>query len=308
MCKDENFLLRNMLGLTDALFVWPDWYIRGGARQCMDAEKLFALPADLARQKRYALDSIFILRNASYHEENAATLAAHQKARIIILWTLHHMRRRDEPAMEISHAEFILYVIEMLQNISETLILPPPEAPPLANPVLPLEEMAEESSNRSLIIACLSTLNLLFANPANFGHVSAGSPALNAAVRYLGLFGSDQELAETSLNYLYTHLALPAMSKAFLLHPLLVPTLKLLVLVLKSSQEERDLPAPIDADGQAFRVYTAPAAPQDAKVRELSQVDLERLLNMQEPDRCIEWYGAGYLQWSLTLTRYYFQA
>ena len=279
LSKDEKFILPLIPGLTDALFEWPDWYVGSGAAECIHRGKLFALPKDLQDRRRYALESVFILRNASLFEENSAELATHPRARALILLALHGL----DPAVD-SNAEFLLYVIEMLQSISVTLILPPPNSPLLANPVPPLQLIAEESCNRALIIASLSTLSLFLANPPNYGHLDPSSLALNAAVRYLALFASDRELAETCLNYLYTHLAHPIMAKQFLLHPEISAVLRLLTLILKSEQVEQDVTIPIGGP-----VHTAPVVQRTAKYRELGATESEKLMATPEPERCLEW-------------------
>ncbi|KAH8099347.1 hypothetical protein BXZ70DRAFT_990684 [Cristinia sonorae] len=282
---NDKFILSHLPGLTHALFVWPEWFIHRGAMECAHLGSLFALPPDLGRRKRHALESVFVLRNTSLIPENALELAGNQRARAIILLALHHI----SPQVD-ANAEFILYIIEILQSMAVTLVLPPPNMPYLANPLPPLAILAEACANRSIIIACLSTLTLLLSNPANFYHLDPATPALNAAVRYLALFESDRELAETCLNYLYAHLAHPAMSKAFLLHPLLSPTLRLLTLILKSEQVEQDVVIPIGG-----QVFTAPIGDEPVRLRELTPEESERLLGMDEPERCIEWLKIMYV-------------
>ncbi|THH33422.1 hypothetical protein EUX98_g751 [Antrodiella citrinella] len=279
LSRDDQFVLSAMPGLTDALFEWPDWFVGGGALECGHVGKLFSLPPDLERRRRYALESAFILRNTSLFEVNALELAGHPRARTLILFALHRLATEVD-----ANSEFLLYVIEILQSISVTLILPPPNSPLLANPLPPLEHLAERSSNRGLILTSLSTLTLLLANPANAGHLNPGSPALNAAVRYLALFASDRELAEVSLNYLYSHLAHPATSKAFLLHPGLSATLRLLALILKSEQAEKVVVVPVGG-----QVHLAPVTEPVVKHRELTSTELEQLVGIPEPERCLEW-------------------
>ncbi|TCD62411.1 Chromatin structure-remodeling complex protein rsc9 [Steccherinum ochraceum] len=279
LSPDDKFQLHAMPGLTDALFEWPDWYVGSGAAECAQIGSLFSLPKELVRRRRFALSSVFILRNASMQEMNAGVLAAHSRARSLILFSLHSL-----PVEVDSNAEFVLYVIEILQSISGTLILPPANSPLLANPVPPLHHMAERSSNRSLILASLSTLTLLLNNPGNAAYISPANPGLIAAVRYLALFASDRELTEACLDHLYSHLAHPVMAKAFLLHPELSAVLKLLTLILKSEQLEHEVIVPLGG-----LVHTAPVTGEVVRNRELSTEESERLLVMAEPDRCTEW-------------------
>ena len=42
LCNNEQFVLRAIPGLTDALFEWPVWYVEIGAKLCAGATTLFA--------------------------------------------------------------------------------------------------------------------------------------------------------------------------------------------------------------------------------------------------------------------------
>ncbi|CAL1695026.1 unnamed protein product [Somion occarium] len=278
LCNNEQFVLAAIPGLTDALFVWPDWFVGTGAEECAKKASLFALPKTLEKHRRHALEAMFILKNSAVNDANAVELATHPRTRSLILLALHRMKPDSD-----ANTEFLTYIVELLQQISGTLVLPPPDSPLLANPVPPLQTLAATASDRSLIISSLRTLMLQMANPANIAHLTPDTPALSAAIRYLPLL-SDKLLVETCLNYLYTHLSHPPMTKAFLLHPELASTLKLLVIIMLSEQVEETISINI-----AGPVHTAPAVAETSKDYELSQEELERLLPIPEPQRCYEW-------------------
>ncbi|KAH9937282.1 uncharacterized protein B0H18DRAFT_969924 [Fomitopsis serialis] len=143
--------------------------------------------------------------------------------------------------------------------------------------------IAGSSINRSLILAAMSTLNLLLSNPANVTHLTEESPALEASIKYLPLF-VDKPLLDASVNYLYTHLSHPAMTKAFLLHPKMPGTLKLLVSLLLSEQTEETVSVDIGSP-----VHTVPSSFTTMKDHELSKEEFDRLLPIPEPQRCYEW-------------------
>ncbi|CCM03132.1 uncharacterized protein FIBRA_05253 [Fibroporia radiculosa] len=284
LCNNEQFLLRAIPGLTDALFEWPFWYVRVGAKHCAPTSMLFSLPPEWERHRRHALESVFILRNAAVNEPNALELSQYESTRQLILLALHHI-----PTDSDSNMEFVQYVIELLQALAPNLVLPPPNAPVLANPLQPLQNLAGHASNRALILTSFTTLNLLLSNPANTGHLTEDSPALDAAVRYLPLF-QDKALVDASVNYLYTHLAHPPMTKAFLLHSRMPATLKLLVSHLLSEQVEETVSLDIAAP-----IHTAPALTASIKNHELTKEEFDRLVPMPEPQRCYEWMKAMFV-------------
>lgn len=278
LCNNEQFVLRAIPGLTDALFEWPVWYVEVGATLCAGATTLFSLPPEWERKRKHALESILILRNAAVNEPNAQELSEHRRTRSLILLALHGIKPDCD-----ANTEFVLYVVELLQAISAGLSLPPPDAPALAIPVQPLQEIAGTSSNRALILSAMTTLNLLLSNPANVAHVVEDSPTLGAALRYLPLF-TDKPLLDACVNYLYTHLSHPAMTKAFLLHSQMPATLRLLVSLLLSEQAEETVTLDIGTP-----VHTAPSSFTTVKDHELSPEELNRLVPMPEPQRCYEW-------------------
>lgn len=222
VCGHESFSLRALPGLTEALFEWPLWYVKGGVLQIEAKSALFSIPKLHEDWRQHALDSLFILRNAAHNPANASELSSRRATQELILVALHRLHPDTD-----QNVEFLLNTIDILHSIASTSILPAPDVPELVNPIPPLLSFAGSSTNRSLIIASLSTLHLLFSNPPNQVHLTDDSPALAAAIRYLPLVGDD-ELLDASLNFLYTHLSCNPMAKAFLLSKELVPTLSTL--------------------------------------------------------------------------------
>ncbi|EKM61321.1 uncharacterized protein PHACADRAFT_111789 [Phanerochaete carnosa HHB-10118-sp] len=275
---NEQFLLRALPGLIEGLFEWPLWYARGAALDVAAQAALFSLPKDIERYRQHALESVFVLRNASLNPQNAGELSARRATQELILLALHRLKPDND-----ANVEFLLDVIDILQAIASTSILPPPNSPLFANPVPPLLELAGSSSNRSLIISSLTTLHLLFSNPPNVGHMTPDSPALSAAIRYLPLL-SDKPLLDASLNFLYTQLSYTPMTKAFLQSKELTVTLRMLVLFMLNEEEEETVVVEI-----ASPVYTAPATVEGDKDHVLTQKEFDKLLPMPEPDRCYEW-------------------
>ncbi|KAI0347792.1 hypothetical protein BDW22DRAFT_1479711 [Trametopsis cervina] len=279
LCHNEQFILSALPGLTEALFEWPSWYVKGGYTDLLGAHALFSTSKDMSQWVRHALECMFILRNASCNPANAQELVGRRTTQELILLALHRLKPDND-----TNVQFLLDVVDLLQSISSTSVLPPPDSHLFANPVPPLLEIAGASTDRALILSAMETLHLLFSNPPNAVHLTPDSAAMSAAIRYLPLV-NDKPLVATSLNYIYTHLSHPPMTRAFLLSPELRSTLRLLVLVMLAEQEEELVTVELPA-----RIFTVPAR-QDllGPIHTLTEEEFDRLLPMQEPQRCYEW-------------------
>lgn len=287
ICSNEKFFLTAIPGLTDALFEWPEWFVEHGVwdgtpghgKRSPELESLFGLPSDLELKRRHALEAVCIFRTATANNDtNVQELVQNSRTRKLILFALHKVKPTSD-----AHTEFLVNILEIFQDIAGSLSLPPPKAHLLANPVPPILDILATSFNRTLINASLSVLTTLFSNPTNVGHLSSDSSALTAAIRYLPLFG-DKRLVDVCLNYLYAHLGHPAMAKAFLVHPQMPSTIKLLIVFLLSQQVEETVNVDICPPA-----VTAPIAHWDTVDFELSKAELDNLAALPEPDRCYEW-------------------
>ncbi len=278
LCQNEQFMLIAIPGLTDALFEWPQWYIKEGYRDYDESVNFFAPPKDKERWRRHAIESLFILRNAAMHEANARELSLYSKIPDLVLRTLHDLPRTSD-----ANVEFLLYVMEILQSVAASVVLPSPDAPPRSSPIDPLQQIAGLSSNRSHIITALATLNILYSNPANTYQLTAQSPALETSMNVLPLI-LDKELIDAALNYLYVYLSHPPMTKTFLLHPRMPGTLRLLVSLILADQMEENVSFEI-----GMPVHTAPPQTHTITNHELTKEELDKLLPIPEPQRCYEW-------------------
>jgi chromatin structure-remodeling complex subunit RSC9 len=276
LCDNERFHLQELPGLIEALFEWPRWLLHDGLAAQTPAHALFSSPAEHEKKTRHALLSILVLRSASLNLPNATALAASPRTRPLILAAL----QRLDPAHD-THAEFLLYTVELFLAI---LPVAPGTAlafPPGQNPIPILADLAHSSSNRSLAIAALSTLSLIFAEPQNAVHLRSTTSALDSAVRFLPAFTlGDKELSEACVSYLYTHLSNSHMAKAFLLHPDMASTLRLLIMLLVAEQEE---------ETNMIALGPAPVLGPPPRFRMLSALELEELGPMPEPDRSLHW-------------------
>ena len=239
---------------------------------------LFALSPSEERKRRHGLEALCIMRNASaVNDANAEELVKHKKAIPLILSALHNVQPSSD-----ENVEFLLYVTDLFQYIAPTYILP--SASRSSSPLPPLLDLIRRTSNRSLIVSSLTCLHLLFSNAFNAYRLSTDSPALSASLLYLPLL-SDRVLVDVCINYLYAHLSHPPMAKAFLLHPDMSSTLKLLVTQMLSEQIEDTVPIEIGGP-----VHTAPAEVVLIQDHELSKEELDGLIALSEPQRCYEWY------------------
>ena len=278
LCQNEQFMLIAIPGLTDALFEWPEWYVTEGYKQFDEVVNFFAMPRDKERKRRHAIEFLFILRNATMHEANAQVLSIYPKTPDLILRTLHDLQANTD-----ANSEFILSILEVLMSIAASIALPSPDRPPRSSPIGPLQQIAGFSSNRSLIVSALTSLTILYSNPVNTYQLSAQAPALETSMNVLPLI-LDKELIDAALNYLYAHLSYPPMTKAFLLHPRMPGTLRLLVSLILADQLEETV-----AYDCGPTVHTAPAQTSTVTNHELTKEELDHLVGIPEPQRCYEW-------------------
>lgn len=278
LSENDQFSLRLLKGLADALFEWPVWFATEGYKDMPPTHNLFSHAGDSARALQNAMESVFSLRNCSYIEANAQDIAEHPSKEPFVLSALHNLK--DESG---AYDEFLLYTLEMFQNVAYSFVLPPPPIPLEKNPFPPLLDLLANSSNRSLIIAAFNALSALLSVPSNGLHLDSASPGLLASIRYLPLIG-DKPLLEASLNHLYNHLSQPQLAKAFLLHSQMSGTLKSLVNVLLREQEEDTFSSNLSGP-----LYTVPSSKVLTRVYNPTEEELNALIALPEPQRCYEW-------------------
>jgi chromatin structure-remodeling complex subunit RSC9 len=275
LCHNEGFILKGIPGLIDALFEWPEWYYK----TFTDLNSLFSPPPDLVRQRRYALESLFVLRNASLHEPNAWELANHSHSVPLIMNALHNLQLDGD-----ENSEFILHIIDVYHAIASKITINS-TTPLKNNPIPPLEQLASQSSNRSMILAALTALTLTLSNSTNAQSIMPNSPALGAAIRYLPLF-SDKGLNEACINHLYVHISHMSTAKAFLLHPEMPGVLKLLASLILTEQQGLEEKITLDVTGS---VHTVPSTTLTTRDHDLTKEELDNLLAKPEPQRCYDW-------------------
>ncbi|VDB86579.1 unnamed protein product [Peniophora sp. CBMAI 1063] len=285
LAQNDQFSVRNTPGLLDALFEWPEWYLVQAGDAATQSRSLFCAPPDVERKRRFALDSMAILRNASLNESNAGDIAQHKKTKPLVLAALYTLRTNAD-----ADSEFLLYCIELLHLVVPGWVIPT-RSQGAMNPIPRLMDMSANSSNRSIIIGSLHALHIIFSTPANSIHLTADSSALEASLRYLPLL-PDKPLIDACVNYLYSHLSHPAMAKAFLLHPNLTAALKLLVNQILSEQV---LEEQVRAVGPQL-VTTPLVASPAPQPHELTQAEIDTLLGLQEPARCYEWMRMMFME------------
>ncbi|CAA7265913.1 unnamed protein product [Cyclocybe aegerita] len=276
---NEQFLFTTVPGVIDGLFEWPEWYVTEGYKQVTDKNILFRPPAEQARRRRFALESLFIIRNAALHETNARDLATHSHTVPLIMNGLHNLDSlRDE------NCEALMHIIDMLHALSQYYIVKPSRGEKW-NPILPLLHIVSQTSNRSLIITTLAALTALLSNPGNAAQITSTFPALTASIRYLPLF-QDRPLVDACLNYLYTHVSHPSMARAFLLLPEMPGVLKVLAGLLIHEQHGLEQTFTLDVTGT---IHTVSSTSQSTRDHELTKEELDSLLPKSEPQRCYDW-------------------
>lgn len=288
---NELFIISSIPGLVDALFQWPEWYLEkyGSKSSSSDRSKsseskatmsLFAPSSTDERRCRYALESLFTLRNAAVFNQNASDLSVSTKIRALIVRILNEL----EPTTDES-TQLIIYALELLQSLASTYTLPSVKSNnSTSNPTPALEKLAGTSNNRSIIIGALASLNILYGIPQNASHNSDKSPALAACIRYLPLY-EDSDLVDACLNFLYAHLSYPPMTRSFLLHPDMSNTLRVLVgyIIRRQGKETGTLNITPPS-------HTVPAVEVRSVISELTEEEVQKIGVLPEPERCYEWF------------------
>ncbi|CUA71735.1 chromatin structure-remodeling complex subunit RSC9 [Rhizoctonia solani] len=277
-----------MPGSVDALFALADWYIDNISSN--PNSDVFSPDKDIWTHRAHALEALLILRNSALEESNMRPILEHP----YLVPFIRNALSKLQPAE--SHAEFVVYTLDILQALGPHLVLPPPPSEESIkrrkkklkheNPLVPvarISEIAATSDDRALILSALSALAALFSVPENTPHIESCSQALDAALRYLPLT-QDRPLITTSLDYLFAHLSYAPVCKVFLMSPQMPETVKLLVAILRLEQREEirnhDLPpAPAPAN----------APPPTHKDYQLSIDELQKLVPISEPNRSIQW-------------------
>ena len=214
MCRlshNDQFILKSIPGLTDILVEWPEWYVQKGAEECNHGN-VFSPPPASARKRRHALEAMFILRNASLNEPNSQHLSTHPRTRLLLYNALRRLKADSD-----ANSEFLLHVVDLLHSVACSRPQPPIESISPIDLIRPLEDLAESSNDRTMIITALRTLTLILSSPQNAFHLTSTSSALFTSIRYLPLL-VDTALITACLIYLYSHLSHLPMVKAFLLH------------------------------------------------------------------------------------------
>lgn len=283
LCDNDQFSLKAIPGLTDALLEWPEWYAKEGYKQTSPIHSLFAVDKSLIRKRRNAQESFFILRNAALneHNANALELAENKRTLPLLLATIHNV----SPNLD-HNVELLLNAIELLQTACSALYISPHSIPP-SNPIPTLEEIVGTSPNRSLIITSLLTLTTIYSHPSHTAHLKPDSPAFRACLRYLPLF-SDKGLIDACINYLCAVLSHAPLTRAFLLHPDMPAVLKILVSLVNYEQAEEI----VLLDVTEPHTQVSSTAPLQ-RPHVVTQEELDSLIGIPEPQRCYDWY-VGY--------------
>ncbi|KAG8891770.1 Chromatin structure-remodeling complex protein rsc9, partial [Tulasnella sp. 403] len=172
----QRFFIQPFFGLTDALMEWPFWYIRenGGFKDTRpdalggQTDNWF-ISADIQKKRKHALESLLILRNASFEQGNAVHLITNHTQRTLALLA----GLQSLPNIPL-HAEFILHLADIFHGLAAHIVLPPLTLQThIPKPTIPLNticNLVSTTKDRSLVIALLNGLAQLFNHNNNSGY------------------------------------------------------------------------------------------------------------------------------------------
>jgi chromatin structure-remodeling complex subunit RSC9 len=285
--SDEHnvrFVLATVPKLTDAIFYAPEVYLKSYVRN----KNNFCPHPRVELIRKHATESMLVLRNASHNDLNAAHLVQDPRT-IGLINDILRLPPDDE-----ANTEIMVYAMELLQVIGNHLPLPSKGRHPYGNiPIEVLEHMLSTSVDRTLIIHSLNVLTLLMTPPttppANTEPAypppyapRSDSPVLARVLQLLALV-QDHLLLTSSLEFFAAYLTSLSATQAFLLHPSLTKTLRLLVGVLRYEQK---------TEIQSVRIGppVRTAEPEAEWLPyELSDEELARIAPMPEPERSFQW-------------------
>lgn len=278
LSHNDQFALKPYPGLLDALYEWPFHYIATAKSNPPLPEVMFAISPNEKKFKRFGLTSLFVLKNASVNEINARELAKHPKTISLVynaLMALQHDRDSD--------TEFLVNAIEVFSSIAHLLFFPTSTL--LAAIVARLELIVDATTNRSLIICCISAITSLMQYSRNLSLFKTDSvPSFEAAIRFLPLL-ADVPLLATCLEYLYIRLSHPPLLRSFLMHPKLNSTLKMLASIIISSQDLED--TTLDC---VFQPQVQKIPDIELPDYEMTPEEIDRVSKLAEPQRSYDWY------------------
>jgi chromatin structure-remodeling complex subunit RSC9 len=282
LSHNEQFSLKSMPGLLDALFEWPYHYISSVKSGTHYPEVMFAVPLEEKQSRRFGLTSLFVLKNASVNDVNARELAKHPRTVSLVYSALMGLQPDQD-----SDIEFLVNSIEIFQTIAHLLFFPTPAL--LTTIIQRLETIVEGTSNRSLLICCISAITSVMQYTRNLSLFNTeSSPSFEASIRCLPLV-VDVPLLSTCLEYLYVRLSHPPLLRAFLLHPSLANTLKILCTIIIATQELED--AALDV---VLPTETLSTPEPERPNYEMTPEEMSRLSNLAEPQRSYDWYVVSY--------------
>ncbi|KAG8803994.1 Chromatin structure-remodeling complex protein rsc9 [Serendipita sp. 398] len=270
----DRFHLTQWPTLPAALCHWPEWLLT--QEEKMDEDSLNFCPSpDFATNRRFALDSILVLKNMSMTEEGGNVLARSERVRTLVMRILETCQRPTDSTLEL-----LLGGIDLFRTTIAKWPTPPTPAQ-----ITLLIELVGRSHDRAVLISGWLGLHTLLDTFTQTMHVKPTSPALNAAIRVLPIH-FDRDLISAALEYILAHVSHPALAKAFLHHPEMPQVLRLL-----ASQLLYDQQRVIDHVKLTLGVPPKTAIAQNNAIGllELTQEELDSISTLPEPDRVTKW-------------------
>ncbi len=280
----QQFFLKSLFGLTDALLEWPLWWLRdnggvpnprtGSLLQGTGAvTEVWALAPDVQKKRKHALECLVILRNASVEHPNGTYLVTNRRVLPLIAGI------RSLPKTPLN-AEFIVFLAEIFHNLGPCIVIS--KQPKNAVPIRAISELLSTTTDRSLIISLLGGLASLLNNQQNLSQITPTPLALDAALRYLPLT-IDRPLLSSCLDYLLAHLQHGPEVRNFLLHPRMLDSVRCLVNLLVADRGNLVHSQPLGPP-----VTTAPYD-TGAPLYQLTGDELTQFIASPEPQRSMEW-------------------
>jgi chromatin structure-remodeling complex subunit RSC9 len=272
LSASDRFALGLFPTLPDLLCRWPEWFLEH--HQDEDSS-LFSPSPSYNINRRLALNSLLVLKNAAMGDDGAGVEAKNPRVRALVFKLMQEFQIPNDMTLE-----FLLSAMDIFRYTVHKW----PAAPTMEQ-IETLVGIVGRSNDRAILVSGWYGLHHLLDTFTTTVLVTPTSEALNAAIRALPIH-IDQVLTAAALEYILAHVSHPSLAKAFLHHPGMPQVLRVLAHQLLHDQTKI-------IENVTTMLGTAPktiiAQNNAIWMLELSREELDELSTLTEPSRVTKW-------------------
>lgn len=272
LSASDKFVIGMFPTLPDLLSQWPEWFLE----HYTDEDSVLFSPSPTYNiNRRLALNSLLVLKNAAMGDEGAGVEARNPRIRSLLFRIMDEFQAPTDSTLE-----FLLSAMDIFRYTVQKW-----PAAPTKQQIETLVKIIGHSNDRAILVSGWHALHNLLDTFTTMLLVTPDSEALNAAIRALPVH-IDQALTAAALDYILAHVSHPSLAKAFLHHPNMPQVLRVLAHQLLHDQAKL-----------IENVTTMLGAPPKTVIAqnnaiwmlELSREELDELSTLTEPSRVTKW-------------------